>query len=132
MALAVALGTHGKVPALMGERHANKPFTSFTDFYPHYLAEHSHPRCKVLHVVGTTLILTAPIPRGGFVPMMLIGATMGRLVAEMLTHWGDLAINSLHPSTFAIVGAAAMASGATHARGCVDHVLHGAPRDCEV
>jgi hypothetical protein len=30
-------------------------FRSFTDFYPFYLGEHTHPTCRRLHFVGTTL-----------------------------------------------------------------------------
>jgi hypothetical protein len=30
---------------------------SFAEFYPHYLAEHQHPVCRRLHVVGTALVL---------------------------------------------------------------------------
>jgi len=34
-------------------------FDSFAAFYPYYLAEHAHPTCRRLHVVGTTLVLAA-------------------------------------------------------------------------
>jgi hypothetical protein len=30
-------------------------FRNFTDFYPFYLGEHTHPTCRRLHFVGTTL-----------------------------------------------------------------------------
>jgi hypothetical protein len=30
-------------------------FRTFTDFYPFYLGEHTHPTCRRLHFVGTTL-----------------------------------------------------------------------------
>ena len=36
-------------------------FTSFRDFYPHYLGEHSHPVCRRLHLAGTALTLAAII-----------------------------------------------------------------------
>lgn len=32
-------------------------FTSFAQFYPYYLAEHSNPSCRRLHFVGTTLVI---------------------------------------------------------------------------
>jgi hypothetical protein len=34
-------------------------FTSFRDFYPYYLGEHSHPTCRRLHLAGTALTLAA-------------------------------------------------------------------------
>jgi hypothetical protein len=34
-------------------------FTSFRDFYPWYLGEHSDPVCRRLHIVGTALALAA-------------------------------------------------------------------------
>lgn len=33
-------------------------FTSFAEFYPFYLAEHSNPVCRRLHYVGSLLVLT--------------------------------------------------------------------------
>jgi len=32
-------------------------YTSFSDFYPYYLSEHSNPVCRRLHFVGSLLIL---------------------------------------------------------------------------
>lgn len=34
-------------------------FASFAEFYPYYLGEHSHPTCRRLHILGTTLVLLA-------------------------------------------------------------------------
>jgi hypothetical protein len=34
-----------------------KQFKTFRDFYPFYLSEHSHPICRLLHFVGTLLIV---------------------------------------------------------------------------
>lgn len=32
-------------------------FTSFAQFYPYYLGEHSNPSCRRLHFIGTTLVI---------------------------------------------------------------------------
>ncbi|SDI84052.1 hypothetical protein SAMN04488540_103244 [Ferrimonas sediminum] len=32
-------------------------FTSFQEFYPYYLGEHQDRRCRVLHYIGSTLVL---------------------------------------------------------------------------
>lgn len=32
-------------------------FASFSEFYPYYLAEHQHPTCRRLHIIGSSLIL---------------------------------------------------------------------------
>lgn len=35
----------------------SKPFTSFSEFYPYYLAEHANPTCRLLHFIGSWLVL---------------------------------------------------------------------------
>lgn len=32
-------------------------YTSFKEFYPYYLKEHSDPICRLLHFIGSTLVL---------------------------------------------------------------------------
>jgi hypothetical protein len=32
-------------------------YTSFRDFYPYYLGEHTNPVCRRLHVIGSSLIV---------------------------------------------------------------------------
>lgn len=32
-------------------------FSSFRDFYPHYLSEHADRTCRRLHFIGTTLVI---------------------------------------------------------------------------
>jgi hypothetical protein len=35
----------------------SKQYTTFRDFYPYYLAEHSNRTCKLLHFIGTWIIV---------------------------------------------------------------------------
>lgn len=34
-----------------------KKYTNFKDFYPFYLQEHSNRTCRLLHVIGTSLVV---------------------------------------------------------------------------
>ena len=34
-----------------------KRYTSISDFYPYYLSEHQHPTSRVLHFIGTGLVI---------------------------------------------------------------------------
>ncbi len=52
-------------------------YTSFSEFWPHYLAEHSRPQTRLLHLVGTAialgwLVYFAAVGRWWFIPLALI------------------------------------------------------------
>ena len=32
-------------------------YTRFAEFYPFYLSQHAHPRCRQLHFIGSSLVL---------------------------------------------------------------------------
>jgi len=34
-----------------------RKYKSFKEFYPYYLSEHSNKTCRLLHVIGTTVLL---------------------------------------------------------------------------
>ncbi len=36
----------------------SKRFDSFAEFYPYYLKEHTDPRCRALHYIGSSLVVT--------------------------------------------------------------------------
>ncbi len=38
-----------------------KTYTSFQEFYPYYLSEHSNPTDRLLHYIGTTLVISLVI-----------------------------------------------------------------------
>ena len=46
---------------------------NFTDFYPYYLQEHSDLRCRVLHFIGTFLVIDCLLAAWLFkLPMLLL------------------------------------------------------------
>lgn len=36
-------------------------YSSFKEFYPYYLQEHSDKRCRIMHYIGSTLVLAVLI-----------------------------------------------------------------------
>ena len=61
-------------------------FASFSDFYPYYLAEHSNFSCRVLHFIGTFLVIDL------------------LLLAAVIQQWWPLALMPLFGYGFAWVG----------------------------
>lgn len=60
-----------------GARAASKPFRTFTDFYAHYLDEHSNETNRVLHFVGTSLVLLFTALNPVLIPCAAIGGIAG-------------------------------------------------------
>jgi chloride channel 2 len=58
------------------------------------------------------LALSMPLPLGVVIPVLVIGASFGRMVGEAV-NFGSGG-NSLSPGIYAIVGTAAIGSGITH------------------
>src|SRR5688572_14654231 len=58
------------------------------------------------------LALSMPLPLGVVIPVLVIGASFGRMVGEAVGFATDG--NSLSPGIYAIVGTAAIGSGITH------------------
>jgi hypothetical protein len=36
---------------------SQRQYNSFSEFWPHYVAEHSNPRTRLLHLIGTTIAI---------------------------------------------------------------------------
>jgi hypothetical protein len=73
-------------------------YQSFREFYPFYLSEHANPTCRLLHFVGTTLVIaflaTAFLTRDAW---WLVGA----LVAGYGFAWiGHFFFEHNRPATF--------------------------------
>eukprot|EP01117_Protostelium_nocturnum_P011078 TRINITY_DN4018_c0_g1_i1.p1 TRINITY_DN4018_c0_g1~~TRINITY_DN4018_c0_g1_i1.p1 ORF type:complete len:581 (+),score=182.78 TRINITY_DN4018_c0_g1_i1:96-1745(+) len=69
----------------------------------------THSLLVFLFVYFIQVVVTAGILNAGglFVPMMLVGATYGRVIGRLLGHYFD----KMDPSIYALVGSAAMMSG---------------------
>ena len=67
----------------------------------------------VLTLVLMLLSITLPIPNGVFFPIFLLGATTGRLYAEVLHSYFHYDGNTLPAAVVSVVGAASLAAGTT-------------------
>ncbi|RMA77621.1 DUF962 domain-containing protein [Umboniibacter marinipuniceus] len=74
-----------------------KRYKSFNDFWPHYVREHAKPSTRMLHFIGTSLIL----------PLVYLGITTSSywflsipLVAYGLAWTGHFFIERNRPATF--------------------------------
>jgi hypothetical protein len=53
----------------------NQTFSSFSEFYPYYLAEHANPTCRLLHFIGSSLVLALivfSVFTGAFILLWLV------------------------------------------------------------
>ena len=77
-------------------------FSSFADFYPFYLSEHSNRTCRRLHFAGTTIgliCLLSAVTTGNFW-WVFVGLVAG-LVAGYLFAWiGHFFFEKNRPATF--------------------------------
>ena len=66
----------------------------------------------VVKSVTTIISIALPIPCGLFTPVFAMGASLGRLFGEVVA--SSVPSVSIEPAAYAVVGAAALTSGATH------------------
>ncbi len=71
--------------------------SSFADFYPYYLTEHSDPDCRKLHYVGTFFSILAVIAAIFINPFWLIAAPLGGYGFAWFAHFK---IEKNRPATF--------------------------------
>jgi chloride channel 2 len=69
------------------------------------------PLFALLQVGLTAFSLGLPIPAGLVTPIFIAGAAAGRLVGEIIKDTSG--IETIHPASYAVVGAAALTSGVT-------------------
>lgn len=76
-------------------------FNSFREFYPYYLAEHSDPRCRALHYIGSTLVLLILVLAVVSTPWWLLLAPVVGYGFAWLGHFG---FEHNKPATFKYPG----------------------------
>lgn len=72
------------IPSFTGPNHANKPFNSFSEFYPFYLSQHMQPDNRLLHVIGTCFVTLLMLANFKLVPSVLAGGLTGYLLCQPL------------------------------------------------
>ena len=77
------------IEAYLGTRASNKPYKSFSNFYPFYLTQHTDYYCKFLHFIGTSIVLNIVIfnlvTLLQLIPAYFIGNSI-RIVTTNLDH----------------------------------------------
>ncbi len=72
-------------------------FSSFREFYPYYLGEHSDRRCRRLHFIGTTLVVACIALAVVVSPWWLIGMPIAGYGFAWIGHFG---FEKNRPATF--------------------------------
>ena len=82
----------------MGRDGRQREYTSFAAFWPFYLREHSKPRTRALHYIGTTLVVALAIVAAATGRWLLLAAlpVAGYLFA-WIAHFG---VEKNRPATF--------------------------------
>jgi hypothetical protein len=76
----------------------NSKFSSFKEFYPYYLSEHSNPVCRALHYIGSTLGLF--IMLYSIISANYLGILAGLVVGYGFAWTGHFFIEHNKPATF--------------------------------
>ena len=73
-------------------------FASFTEFWPHYLREHSRTETRALHYAGTTLVVALAI--GAVASNQLIWLVAVPIAGYFFAWVGHFALEKNRPATF--------------------------------
>jgi hypothetical protein len=91
-------GTAGTTGTTNGTNTGAGPFNTFREFYPYYLREHANPRCRLLHFVGSSLVLAVVF--GALLtgtPLLLLAAPLAGYGFAWVGHYG---FEKNRPATF--------------------------------
>lgn len=77
---------------------ADKEYTTFWSFYPYYLREHSDPTNRVLHFIGTGLVITSLI--AGLITMKWYFFALIPVLGYGFAWVGHFFIEKNKPATF--------------------------------
>jgi len=75
-----------------------KAFTSYAEFWPHYLREHSRRRTRALHYVGTALVIAFAVSL--LVTGYLLWAALMPLAGYGFAWFAHFALERNRPATF--------------------------------
>jgi hypothetical protein len=73
-------------------------FNSFAEFYPFYLGEHSHPTCRRLHFIGSSLVIVVVL--GALISGQLGWLWLAPVVGYGFAWVGHIAFEKNRPATF--------------------------------
>jgi hypothetical protein len=73
-------------------------FNSFAEFYPFYLGEHSHPICRRLHFIGSSLVIVVVL--WALISGQLRWLWLAPVVGYGFAWVGHIAFEKNRPATF--------------------------------
>ena len=73
-------------------------FETFEAFWPYYLAQHSHPLNRLLHIIGTTLALALLVALGAVGAWAWMG--LAAVVGYGMAWVGHFCVEKNRPATF--------------------------------
>lgn len=83
---------------MMSEIPNQQQFTSFAEFYPFYLSQHSHPACRALHYIGSFAVLA--ILAYAFISGQYLALCFAPIMGYGFAWVGHFFIEKNRPATF--------------------------------